>query len=98
MTGAGGGGVGAGTRCTGFGQGSSRAAVETRFTLLTVRSLGVAFTVQTHSWRTEQRSHDWRGISWICTLQSTAKREISRSVTAKSILQYGVFEFLDWCG
>lgn len=49
VTGAGGGGVGAGTRSTDFGQGSSRAAVETRFTLLTVGSLGVALTVQTHS-------------------------------------------------
>lgn len=49
LTGAGGGGVGAGTWCTGFGQGSSRAAVETRLTLLTVESLGVALTVQTHS-------------------------------------------------
>lgn len=58
VTGAGGGGVGAGTRCTGFGQGSSRAAVESRLTLITVGSLGVALTVQAHSWRTEQRSHD----------------------------------------
>lgn len=33
---AGGGGVGAGARCTGFGQGSSVAVVETRLTLLTV--------------------------------------------------------------
>lgn len=49
MTGAGGGGVGAWARCTGVGQGSSRAAVETRLTLLTVGSLGVALTVQTHS-------------------------------------------------
>lgn len=49
VTGAGGGGVGAGTRCTGFGQGSSRAAVESRLTLLTVGSLGVALTVQAHS-------------------------------------------------
>lgn len=58
MTGAGGGGVGAGTRRAGFGQRGSGATVETGFTLLTVGSLGVAFTVQTHSWSTEQRSHD----------------------------------------
>lgn len=58
VAGAGGGGVGAGTRCTGFGRGSSGAAVETGLTLLTVGSLGVALTVKTHSWRTEQRSHD----------------------------------------
>lgn len=49
MTGAGGAGVGAGTRCTGFGRGTPRAAVETRLALLTVGSLGVALTVQTHS-------------------------------------------------
>ena len=58
MTGAGGAGVGAGTRCTGFGQGGSRAAVETGLTLLTVGALRVALTIQTHSWRTEQMSHD----------------------------------------
>lgn len=50
--------VRAGTRCTGFGESGSRAAVETRLTLLTVGSLCVALTVQTHSWRTKKMSHD----------------------------------------
>lgn len=58
MTGAGGGGVGARTRRTGFGQRGSRATPETRFTLLTVGSVCVVLTVQARSWSTEQRSHD----------------------------------------
>lgn len=49
VAGAVGGGVGAGTRCTGFGPGGSRSAVGTGLTLLTVGSMGVALTVQTHS-------------------------------------------------
>lgn len=49
MTGASRGGVGARAQGTGLGQGSSSAAVEARLTLLTVRSLGVTLTVQTHS-------------------------------------------------
>lgn len=49
VTGARGGGAGAGTRCAGLGQSSSRAAVETWLTVLTVGSLGVALADQTHS-------------------------------------------------
>lgn len=49
MTGARGGGVGAGARHTGFGQGCSGATVKTRLAVFTVGSLGVAFAVQTHS-------------------------------------------------
>lgn len=49
VTGAGGGGVGAGTRCAGFSQGSAGAAVGTRLALLAVGSLGVTLAVQTHS-------------------------------------------------
>lgn len=76
VTGASGGGVGAGTWCTGFHQGSSRAAVETRLTLLTVGSLGVTLTVQTHSWKTKQRSHDYRVISWIHTVLSEQRWDV----------------------
>lgn len=53
VTGAGGAGVGTGARCTGVRQGGARAAVVTRLALLAVGSLGVALTVQTHSWGTE---------------------------------------------
>lgn len=54
VTGASGGGVGAGTWCTGFGQGRARAAVESRLALLTVGPLGVSLTVQAHSWKADQ--------------------------------------------
>lgn len=76
VTGASGGGVGAGTWCTGFVQGSSRAAVETRLTLLTVGSLGVTVTVHTQSWKTKQRSHDSRAVSWICTVPSEQRWDV----------------------
>lgn len=79
MTGAGGGGVGAGTWCTGFDWGTSRAAIETRLALLTVGSLGVALTVQTHSWRTEQRSHDYMVID--CKY---IKRNLSKTYSKSS--------------
>lgn len=72
VTGACGGGVGAGTWCTGFGQGASKAAVEARLTLLTVGSLGVALTIQTHSCRTEQSSHDYMAF---LELHASVKRK-----------------------
>lgn len=49
VTGAIGGGVGAGTRSTGFSQGGTRTAVETGLTLLTLGALGVPLTVQAAS-------------------------------------------------
>lgn len=49
VTGAGGGGVGARTQCTGLGQGGTGGPVGTGLTLLTVQSLRVALTVQTPS-------------------------------------------------
>lgn len=48
----------AGTWFAGLSQCISKAAVEASLTLLTVESLGVAFTVQAHSCRTEQSFHD----------------------------------------
>lgn len=48
-TGAGRGGVGAGTRSAGLGQGGPGATVETGLALLAVGSLDVALAVQTHS-------------------------------------------------
>lgn len=47
MTGASGGGVGAGAGDTGIGGGSTRAAVESGHAFLTVGSLSVALAVQT---------------------------------------------------
>lgn len=105
MTGAGGGGVGAGTRCTGFGQGSARAAVETGLALLAVGSLDVALTVQTHSWRTEGRSNG-QGFCILALTEEVGLVGSSalttlyvnlRLVTGKPLHLYAVWMFSDWC-
>lgn len=53
-----GGGVGAGTRCAALGKDTSGPAVEAGFTLLTVTSLSVALTVQTHTCTTAAERDD----------------------------------------